>query len=148
MSFALKHIYYDNYHLGNIFKSPFYPVDPEVPTSLHKRLILGAWKCTSIVIRRKGHLTSHPFARSCSGSPRFPQIIIYIFRLFGQKSWSRGPFWWWKVIACRLLHAMGSRVIVIVVLRELEGSVNVLFKSVVYIFRLFGQKSWSRGPFW
>ena len=30
MSFALKHIYYDSYHLGNTFKSPFYPVNPEV----------------------------------------------------------------------------------------------------------------------
>ena len=30
MFFALKHIYYDSYHLGNTFKSPFYPVNPEV----------------------------------------------------------------------------------------------------------------------
>ena len=30
MVFSLKHIYYDSYHLGNTFKSPFYPVNPEV----------------------------------------------------------------------------------------------------------------------
>ena len=30
MFFALKHVYYDSYHLGNTFKSPFYPVNPEV----------------------------------------------------------------------------------------------------------------------
>ena len=33
MFFALKHVYYDSYHLGNTFKSPFYPVNPEVTVS-------------------------------------------------------------------------------------------------------------------
>ena len=30
MFFVLKPTYYDNYHFGNIFKLPLYPVDPDV----------------------------------------------------------------------------------------------------------------------
>ena len=42
MFFALKPIYFDNYHFGIIFKSPLYPVDPDVYVPVGKPVVFVA----------------------------------------------------------------------------------------------------------